>query len=147
MPKKRIFLSRDYAATNTEGVVTFEGHFICQTLELPNLGNMRNVSCIPEGEYPLVIRNTEKRGKHLWVTNVKNRSSILIHAGNDLDNHDGDTKIDSRGCICPNMRIETVQGRKNGLESSIAVKILNDLVFDLIADGHEVWLRIEKRVQ
>src|SRR5690554_2340901 len=62
-----------------EGVI--EGY----TLEPPNLGNKRNVSCIPAGEYEAYIRdkNTSKWDYDcIQLIDVPNRTAIQLHAGN-----------------------------------------------------------------
>jgi hypothetical protein len=56
--------------------------FECKTLELPWLNNKKQKSCIPKGTYSVVTRNSPKYGSHFYVTNVDNRSMILIHYGN-----------------------------------------------------------------
>lgn len=65
--------------------------FKCVTLELSWKDNKRNKSCIPTGEYKVTHRYSEKYGEHLLVNNVINRSYILIHAGNFVE--------DTNGCI------------------------------------------------
>jgi hypothetical protein len=143
--KQILKLARDYAATNTSGLVTHNSNYVCQTLELPWLNNQKNISCICEGVFQLKKRFTKKRGWHIWVTNVPNRDMILVHLGNDLDNKDGDKKIDSLGCICPNEKIEMVKGRYEGVNSRDGLKAFNDLVFALLDAGNEVYLDIHKR--
>lgn len=72
----------------------FEGldiAFECCTLELPFKANMRNVSCIPPGEYKVSPRNSEKYDDHFQVENVMMRDYILIHPANYY------TQL--RGCI------------------------------------------------
>ena len=54
----------------------------CRTLELPDLGNKNRISCIPEGEYEIVKRNSAKYGDHFHILDVPNRSYILIHSAN-----------------------------------------------------------------
>jgi len=54
----------------------------CRTLELPDLGNKNRISCIPEGEYKVVKRNSPKYGDHFHILDVPNRSYILIHSAN-----------------------------------------------------------------
>lgn len=56
--------------------------FSCFTLELPWLNNSKKTSCIPKGDYDVVIRTSPKYGLHFHITNVKNRDLILIHNGN-----------------------------------------------------------------
>ena len=65
--------------------------FTCVTLEPPWKDNKRRVSCIPQGEYVLKFRKSGKFGDHFHITDVDNRSYILIHVGNY-------TK-DTSGCI------------------------------------------------
>ena len=64
---------------------------LCVTLEDPWLGNETNISCIPEGEYIVEAFNGNKF-KNVWkLQDVKDRTDILIHAGN--------TVKDTHGCI------------------------------------------------
>lgn len=53
------------------------------SLELPWKANMRNISCIPQGDYSVSKVNSPKFGPSTFaVHNVKGRSNILIHQGN-----------------------------------------------------------------
>jgi hypothetical protein len=56
--------------------------FECFTLELPDLKNQKQKSCIPKGNYDVVIRRSARFGLHFHITNVVNRDFILIHSGN-----------------------------------------------------------------
>lgn len=56
--------------------------FECFTLELPDLNNQKQKSCIPKGNYDVVIRTSSRFGLHFHITNVVNRDFILIHSGN-----------------------------------------------------------------
>ena len=56
--------------------------FQCFTLELPELGNKKNISCIPEGEYEYFFRASPRNGNVLELKNVTNRTNIQIHSGN-----------------------------------------------------------------
>jgi len=75
----------------TLGILYVDGKEVCKTLELPWKDNARNISCVPEGEYNVVKRNSPKYKNHFHLTNVPNRDWILIHQGNFY------THI--RGCI------------------------------------------------
>lgn len=55
------------------------GQYFC--LELPEKGNQNSISAIPEGNYLVKKRYTEKRGWHFHVQNVEGRTWILIHKG------------------------------------------------------------------
>lgn len=56
--------------------------FKCKTLELPWKDNRQQISCIPTGDYKVVMRTSPKYKKHYQVLNVPGRSYILIHTGN-----------------------------------------------------------------
>ncbi len=60
------------------------GHIIfrCDALELPWLDNQKEISCIPVGKYIVKKRFSKKFKNHLHITNVKDRTFILIHSGN-----------------------------------------------------------------
>ncbi len=54
----------------------------CFTLELPDINNQRNVSCIPEGIYEYKLYQSPKHGQVLHIQDVDNRTMIEMHAGN-----------------------------------------------------------------
>lgn len=86
-----------YMQDVTLGVMvdTDTGHFICATLEEPWKENKRQISCIPEGTY-VCKPHSGNKFQNVWeVTNVPNRSAVLIHAGNTTD--------DIEGCILVGM--------------------------------------------
>jgi len=59
------------------------GDFICKMLELPNKGNQKNISCIPEGVYQAKKRISPSKGYQvIEYINVPNRTYIQIHKGN-----------------------------------------------------------------
>lgn len=95
----KVIISRTYNLTETLGTLfVMDGEkelFKCKTIELPFLGNKKNVSCIPEGKYDCTRIISPTKGHCFSVQNVPDRDSILIHAGNYVK---GD-KIDSKGCI------------------------------------------------
>jgi len=75
-----------HSTTQTLGELDiFDGDklvFSCKTLELEEDVNAVRDDCIPKGVYKVVLRNSAKYGDHFHVTNVPNRSLILIHAAN-----------------------------------------------------------------
>ena len=81
------------------GTVFIHDVEVCKTIELPWEENLRNISCIPEGDYLLGLRHTERLGDHLVIEDVPGRQGILIHPANDA-------KKELRGCIAPVMAIE-----------------------------------------
>ena len=75
----------------TFGVLHRNNVPICVTLELPWKNNKRNVSCIPAGTYNVIKYNSVKYPDVWQLMDVKDRSYILIHQGNYLE--------DTAGCI------------------------------------------------
>jgi len=56
--------------------------FQCFTLELPDLNNQSNISCIPDGQYKVKKYDSPSKGNVILLENVPNRTYIEIHAGN-----------------------------------------------------------------
>jgi hypothetical protein len=90
-----MIIVRKYEDDGTFGKLSYKGLEL-DTLELPDKENEPNISCIPEGEYNLVLWESPKFGQVIKIQNVIARSDILIHAGNTL----GDTQ----GCILVGVR-------------------------------------------
>jgi hypothetical protein len=101
------------------GVMTI-GNSVFYTLEPPDLDNASNISCIPKGTYECVIRKSPKYGVTYHVTNVTDRSFILMHAGN-VARH-------TKGCILIGSRFGTLYGQPAVLASKPAVRKFNDLM-------------------
>lgn len=77
----------------TFGVLLDEkGLPICDTVELPYKDNVPKISCIPAGEYLAKKSFYNKGGYECYeLQGVPNRSDILIHVGNTIN--------DIQGCI------------------------------------------------
>ena len=91
-----LLLIRDtFTEESTIGELFLDGERICDTLERPYFNNQRNISCIPEGEYPVRLRLARESASrdylHLLVQDVPNRDWILFHRGN--------YPKDTSGCI------------------------------------------------
>ena len=91
-----LLLIRDtFSKESTIGELFINGERICDTLENPWQDNQRNISCIPEGDYPVRLRLARESASrdylHLLVQEVPNRDWILFHRGN--------TAKDTSGCI------------------------------------------------
>jgi len=56
--------------------------FQCFTLELRDLNNEQDISCIPRGKYDYYYRNSNHNGDVLELRAVPDRRYIQIHAGN-----------------------------------------------------------------
>ena len=81
------------------------------TVERPWLGNQPRKSCIPAGVYtlrkrvsPIVQRTSGGKYQQGWeVCDVPQRSMIMIHAGNTMD--------DLEGCIAPGQHLGFVSNK------------------------------------
>lgn len=105
----------------TVGILCYND-FMCYTLELPWRYNRQNISCIPLGSYDVKIRLSPKYGQIYWVTNVSNRSFILIHSGNWAGDRKKGYKTHVNGCILLGKRRGLLQGQLAVLNSRITVK-------------------------
>ena len=74
----------------TFGVLLIEGRLFCYTLERPFLYNIRDLSCIPVGDYSCNYHVGSTKKGYL-LNEVPDRSGIMIHAGNTIS--------DTAGCI------------------------------------------------
>ena len=119
-------LSREYNNLQTLGrMVLFEGSKVIlqlYTLELPDLGNQKNISCIPEGEYEVHRIYSPKFGKCFHLQDVPGRSEILIHKGN--------YNKDTHGCILVGMDRADINGDgvTDVIESSLAMDKLQNVI-------------------
>ena len=119
---------REYGKFQTLGnLVVFDGKEILLkvlTLELPDLGNQKNISCIPEGKYKVHRIYSPKFGNCFHVQDVPGRSAILIHRGNY-------TK-DTRGCILVGLNHIDIDsdGLKDVSDSAAAMNKLLTIITD-----------------
>lgn len=85
---------------STLGVLFDERTPFAVTLERPWLDNRARVSCAPLGEYPMKLGTKPIHGL-CWEFIVPNRTAMLIHKGNFVE--------DSEGCIIIGESFEDVQ--------------------------------------
>ena len=126
-------LLRTYFPEGTNGKLECEGKFICNTIELPWKKNETKVSCIPEGEYFIKKRYSNKFKWHLEIVNVKNRSLILFHPANNA-------MRELKGCIAP---VTKLSGPGLGLMSRKAFAKLKDLVYKALDNEESVALLVK----
>lgn len=84
----RLEENEDYG---TFGVLKINKVLFCNTLEPVDKENVKNVSSIPSQQYFCKLVESPKYGTTFEVTNVPNRTHILIHSGN--------VKEHTQGCI------------------------------------------------
>ena len=109
---------------------------IAITLEQPWKNNERNISCIPTGQYLCKRIVSFKFGDTYEVQAVDNRSNILFHKGNIVD--------DTSGCILVAEKFETLNYKTAILQSK---KGFNDFMnavdgaatFKLIVEEANGW--------
>ena len=84
---------------------------LCCTIELPWINNEPFISCIPKGRY-LCKKYSSAKYHDVWeVVNVPNKSKILIHIANIVD--------DVKGCIGPGkIFAKNIKNGKDGVASS-----------------------------
>lgn len=128
-----IRLTRTYFPDGTNGKLYCNGNFLSYAIELPWKLNARGVSCIPEGEYFIEKRYSQKFKWHLQVMDVEDRSLILIHPANHA-------AVELKGCIAPVMKLS---GPGLGFQSRIAFHQLKNLVYGAMERGESVSLIVE----
>lgn len=104
-------IARTYYPEWTKGLLMINDVIICHTLELAWRDNERNVSCIPEGIYPISWRQSSRYREHLLIEDVPDRNYILLHPANDA-------RKELKGCIAPVMQLT---GGGKGLHSRLAL--------------------------
>jgi len=78
-----ILINRWYQDDCTLGRLLIN-NFRCFTLELPDLNNQQDISCIPAGRYDYFFRESPKNGPVLELRAVPNRRYIQVHSVNYL---------------------------------------------------------------
>ena len=103
--KPELYLKRavEVSGSGTFGIITEDDKTICFTLELPDLDNERNISCIPCGVYNVERHVSPSKGLCFEVEGVNDRDDILIHKGNWC--------ADSQGCIIVGRYSGMIQGK------------------------------------
>ena len=119
-----IKLQRLYRETWTDGLIFINGVLLCRSIELRWANNERNISCVPEGVYPVAIIQHPKFGECFQINGVKGRSGILVHVANDAQK-------ELRGCIAP---VFSLSGNGKGQHSRLA---LNYIIENLKISGEK----------
>lgn len=115
-----------FSDQGTNGILVMN-NFNCFTLELPWRNNERSISCIPQGEYKVIQRASPRFGKIYWVTEVPNRSYVLIHSGNYAGDVSKGYKTHVQGCILLGQKMGVLAGQKAVLNSRVTVnKFMNE---------------------
>jgi hypothetical protein len=105
----------------TPGVLVAEGR-AWNTLELPWRENRRKLSRIPAGRYRCVWVRSPRFGWVYHVTQVPDRSAVLIHGGNLAGDVMRGFKTHVQGCILLGERRGRLGGQKAVLVSQPALR-------------------------
>lgn len=128
-----LLITRTYFPEGTNGILEYEGKFICKTIELPWKENQKMISCIPEGKYLLQKRYSKKFKWHIEIMNVSNRSTILFHPANNA-------LKELNGCIAP---VTKISGAGLGLMSRKAFLKLRTIVYKAFDEKQRVLIIIK----
>ena len=120
-------LRTETSTQGTFGILTTDNGFTCYTGELMWDDNIRGHSCIPAGTYQCVWHHSPSKGWVYEVTNVPNRSDILIHIANYCGQVP-EYKCDLLGCIGLGARIGELMNQKAILQSGLAIADFNVIV-------------------
>lgn len=106
----------------TMGMLKIDGleHKPIYTLELPWKENKSDVSCIPEGRYLCKPYSSEKYKDVYEITGVKDRSKILLHQGNTVD--------DIKGCIICGNTAGYLNGKEAVLNSENTLDYIKSVI-------------------
>ena len=102
----------------TFGIMVLEDGTRFLTVEPEQKGNVKNISCIPTGQYNVDHEPSPKYGHAYWVKDVPNRNYIKIHSGNNEDA--------SNGCIIIGLKSGLYNGKQGVLCSSEAIILLEN---------------------
>lgn len=128
-----ITLTREYDPEVTDGSITDDqGNFICYSLELPNLDNKPEISCIPEGQFSFQKFFSSTLGWVYRLQNVPNRSLIDIHSGNDV--------LDLRGCITVGTEQGTLTIKNKVYPAVLNSKVALQKLFDIVGNNGTITI-------
>ena len=126
-------LVRQYFPDGTNGQIFYQGRLVTYSIELPWKNNLAQVSCIPEGRYELMKRETLRFGSHFQLMNVEGRKAILIHPANHA-------MQELKGCVAP---VLMLAGEGEGSHSREALAKLVTLTRQAFQNGDPVFLIIK----
>lgn len=104
----------------TYGVLLFNNEPLLVTLENPWLENAKTISCVLSGQYICTPYSSSRFPHTFEVINVPNRTNILFHKGNTMD--------DTRGCILTGTRFGRLNHKSAVLDSRGAFQRFINLV-------------------
>lgn len=113
-------INRLYQDDCTVGILTING-FKCFTLELPDLDNEKDISCIPAGRYEYYFRESPTNGPVLELRDVPSRRYIQIHSVNHVRELRGCIGVGSSITLMDNDLIPDITNSKRTLKKLLTV--------------------------
>jgi len=100
------------------GIIKYDNKILhsLYSLELPFNDNKKYISSIPAGEYKALVSTSERLGDTIELLEVPNRTDIMFHVGNTIDDLKGCIGIGNR--IRNNMKNSRRVMRDRGLSHS-----------------------------
>lgn len=98
----------------TVGVMLMGDVAFCCTLEPPDRGNQKNISCIPVGHYSAIRNQSPKYGDTFMISGVPGRSHVLFHSGNVVKH--------TKGCVLLGQYFGKLRGNRAVLNSGKTFK-------------------------
>jgi len=133
-----VVMSRSYFPDYTKSLLYvlkgIEEVFNCFTLELPEVNNTPNISCIPAGTYKCEKVTSPSHGYCILVQHVPGRSKILFHPGNFA----AGSLLDTKGCILPGSGFADINA--DGYPDIINSKTTMNKLLEVLPG--EFWLTI-----
>jgi len=96
--------------------------------EPPWKDNRRDVSCIPAGEYIVRPRKSPKYGWSYHITDVPNRSYVLLHSGNLAGDIEKGMMTHTKACHLHGQKMGWISGQKAVLNSRATINALQRLL-------------------
>jgi len=104
----------------TFGILSVQKQVFCVTLEPPDRLNLRSRSSIPAQQYICKRYSSEKYPDTFQVMDVPDRTVVLFHPGNDVD--------DTLGCIITAQYFGKLKGNRAILNSGQTFKNFMELM-------------------
>ena len=80
----KVSIYREYPGKKcTAGYLAVNGQIITYTVERPWADNLQNISSIPAGTYPAILRYDHTDHWRIELQNVPGRTNVQIHVGNE----------------------------------------------------------------
>ena len=137
----KILIIRRFVPENTDatyGIFLHENKPFAVTLELPDKNDHPDISCIPTGEYICKPYSSEKYPNTWEITNVLNRSLILIHKGNFISDIKGCVAVASEFSDINNDGVVDIMQSVKGFNKFMSI-VQGETEFKLVIERAGTW--------